>query len=162
MKSLKPLFCAIPFALCSVAASTASAASISPEGPFSTNAGLISVKSPSSFGAAVTCGIAFSGNVSSGVARIYNVNTTGGGQCFMQPVVVFPPWVLTAGPATTVTITNVSYKISSIPATNCGPTTIQVSWDPVTKTLIGANQPLSGNCTVVSLKFVAPSLTVNP
>ncbi len=163
MKSLKVLGCVTAFALCSVVASMASAATISPEGPFTTNPGSIIVKSPSSFGAAVTCGITFTGKVIGGVAMIYTANTTGSGQCFSQPVVIFPPWVLSATRGNTgLTMTNVSYKIQSIPATNCGPTSILVSWDPNTKTLSSANQSLSGNCTVVSLSVGAPSLTVNP
>lgn len=160
MKSLKTLVCATSFAMCFGAASVATAASVSPEGPFSTNAGTIVVKSPSSFGAAVTCGITFTGNVSGGVASINGASLTGGGLCSL-PTLTNIPWVLTAASATTGTVTNVGYKISSIPATNCGPTTINVAWTPGTKTLSAANQSLSGNCTVVSLSVVAPSLSVN-
>ncbi|NMY86926.1 protein activator of alkane oxidation PraB [Pseudomonas sp. WS 5411] len=162
MKSFKPLVCATSFALCSVVASMASAVTISPEGPFTTDPGSIVVKSPSSFGAAVTCGITFTGRVIGGVAMIYTVNTTGSGLCFMQPVVIVSPWVLTAESLTTGTMTNVIYKIPFVPTTNCGPTTIQLSWDPATKALSSANQSLSGNCTVVSLRVGAPTLTVNP
>ncbi|MGH8452205.1 alkane oxidation protein activator PraB [Pseudomonas sp.] len=161
MKSLKTLVCATSFAMCFGAASMASAASVSPDGPFSTNAGTIVVKSPSSFGAAVTCGITFTGNVSGGVASINGASLTGGGLCAL-PTLTNLPWVLTAASGTTGTVTNVGYKISSIPATNCGPTTIAVAWDPSSKTLSAANQSLSGNCTVVSLSVAAPSLTVNP
>jgi len=163
MKSLKPLVCASAFALCSVVSSMASAATISPEGPFTTNPGSIIVKSPSSFGAAVTCGITFTGKVIGGVATIYNAAITGGGLCILQPVVIFPPWVLSVTRGSTgLTMTNVSYKLQSIPTTNCGPTSILVSWDPNTKTLSSTNQSLSGNCTVVSLSVGAPTLTVNP
>jgi hypothetical protein len=161
MKSLKTLVCATSFAMCFGAASMASAASVSPDGPFSTNAGTIVVKSPSSFGAAVTCGITFTGNVSGGVASINGASLTGGGLCAL-PTLTNLPWVLTAASGTTGTVTNVGYKITSIPATNCGPTTIAVAWDPSSKTLSAANQSLSGNCTVVSLSVAAPSLTVNP
>lgn len=161
MKSLKTLVCATSFALCFGAASMASAASVSPDGPFSTNAGTIVVKSPSSFGAAVTCGITFTGNVSGGVASINGASLTCGGLCAL-PTLTNLPWVLTAATGTTGTVTNVGYKISSIPATNCGPTTIAVAWTPGTKTLSATNQSLTGNCTVVSLNVVAPTLTVNP
>ncbi|MBT2372276.1 alkane oxidation protein activator PraB [Pseudomonas fluorescens] len=160
MKSLKTLVCATSFAMCFGAASMATAASVSPEGPFSTNAGTIVVKSPSSFGAAVTCGITFTGNVSGGVASINGASLTGGGLCSL-PTLTNIPWVLTAASATTGTVTNVGYKIASVPATNCGPTTINVAWTPGTKTLSAANQSLSGNCTVVSLSVVAPTLSVN-
>ncbi|AZF37270.1 protein activator of alkane oxidation PraB [Pseudomonas sp. R4-39-08] len=161
MKSLKTLVCATSFAMCFGAASMASAASVSPDGPFSTNAGTIVVKSPSSFGAAVTCGITFTGNVSGGVASINGATLTGGGLCSL-PTLTNLPWVLTASTGTTGTVTNVGYKITSIPATNCGPTPIAVNWAAGTKTLSAANQSLSGNCTVVSLNVVAPTLTVNP
>ncbi|TSD77346.1 protein activator of alkane oxidation PraB [Pseudomonas sp. KBS0710] len=161
MKSLKTLVCATSFALCFGAASMASAASITPDGPFSTNPGTIVVKSPSSFGAAVTCGITFTGNVSGGVASINGATLTGGGLCSL-PTLTNLPWVLTAATGTTGTVTNVGYKITSIPATNCGPTPIAVAWTPGTKTLSAANQSLSGNCTVVSLSVVAPTLSVNP
>ncbi|AZF42429.1 protein activator of alkane oxidation PraB [Pseudomonas sp. R1-43-08] len=161
MKSLKTLVCATSFAMCFGAASMASAASVSPDGPFSTNAGTIVVKSPSSFGAAVTCGITFTGNVSGGVASINGATLTGGGLCAL-PKLTNLPWVLTASTGTTGTVTNVGYKISSIPATNCGPTPIAVTWAAGTKTLSAANQSLSGNCTVESLNVVAPTLTVNP
>ncbi|MCS3417580.1 protein activator of alkane oxidation PraB [Pseudomonas yamanorum] len=161
MKSLKTLVCATSFAVCFGAASMASAASISPDGPFSTSAGTIVVKSPSSFGAAVTCGITFTGNVSGGVASINGASLTGGGLCGL-PTLTNLPWVLTAATGTTGSVTNVGYKITSIPATNCGPTTIAVTWTPGSKTLSAANQALTGNCTVVSLSVVAPTLTVNP
>lgn len=161
MKSLKTLVCATSFALCFGAASMASAASITPDGPFSTNPGTIVVKSPSSFGAAVTCGITFTGNVSGGVASINGATLTGGGLCSL-PTLTNLPWALTAATGTTGTVTNVGYKITSIPATNCGPTPIAVAWTPGTKTLSAANQSLSGNCTVVSLSVVAPTLSVNP
>ncbi|MFC6300901.1 protein activator of alkane oxidation PraB [Pseudomonas sp. CCM 7893] len=160
MKSLKTLVCATSFAMCFGAASMATAASVSPEGPFSTNAGTIVVKSPSSFGAAVTCGITFTGNVSGGVASINGATLTGGGLCGL-PKLTNIPWVLTAASPTTGTVTNVGYQITSIPATNCGPTTIAVAWTAGTKTLSAASQALSGNCTVVSLSVVAPTLSVN-
>ncbi|MPQ87097.1 protein activator of alkane oxidation PraB [Pseudomonas sp. MAFF 730085] len=161
MKSLKTLVCATSFALCAGAASMASAASVAPEGPFSTSPGTLVVKSPSSFGAAVTCGITFTGTVSGGVASISGAALTGGGLCAL-PTLTNLPWVLTAATGTTGTVTNVGYKITSVPATNCGPTTIAVAWAPGTKTLSAANQSLSGNCSVVSLSVVAPTLTVNP
>ena len=161
MKSLKTLVCATSFALCFGAASMASAASITPDGPFTTNPGTIVVKSPSSFGAAVTCGITFTGNVSGGVASINGASLTGGGLCAL-PTLTNLPWVLTAATSTTGTVTNVGYKITSLPSTNCGPTPIAVAWTAASKTLSASNQSLSGNCTVVSLSVVAPTLTVNP
>jgi len=159
MKSLKTLVSLTALAVCMGAASMASAATITPDGPFSTSAGTIVVKSPSSFGAAVTCGITFTGNVSGGVATINGATLTGGGLCGL-PTLTNIPWVLTATSPTVGTVTNVGYKISSIPATNCGPTTIAVAWNAGSKKLTAANQSLSGNCTVVSLDVTAPTLTV--
>lgn len=161
MKSLKTLVCVASFAMCFGAASMANAAWISPEGAFSTSPGTIKVKSPSSFGAEVTCGITFTGTVSGGVASINGATLTGGGLCAL-PKLTNLPWVLYAGSATTGTVTNVGYDITSIPSTHCGPTPITVAWNPSTKTLSATNQALSGNCTVTSLSVDAPSLTVNP
>ncbi|WP_248750013.1 alkane oxidation protein activator PraB [Pseudomonas sp. MWU15-20650] len=159
MKSLKTLVCVASFALCFGAASMATAATITPDGPFSTSAGSIVVKSPSSFGAAVTCGITFTGNVSGGVASINGATLTGGGLCSL-PTLTNLPWVLTATAPTAGNVTNVGYKIASIPATNCGPTPIVVAWDAASKKLTATNQSLSGNCTVVSLDVTAPTLSV--
>ena len=162
MKSLKTLVCATSFALCFGAASMANAAWIGPEGTFKTDQGTIVVKSPSSFQAPVTCQITFEGSVNGGIASITKATVGGGGLCNL-PTMTNLPWVLVASPGgTTGTVTNVGYTINFVPATNCGPTTINVAWNASTKTLSASGQSLTGNCTVSSLSVAAPSLTVNP
>ncbi|MGB3124779.1 MAG: alkane oxidation protein activator PraB [Pseudomonas sp.] len=167
MKSFKTLVCVTSFALCVGAASMASAASISPEGPFTTTAGSIVVQSPSSFGGSVTCGITFSGVVSGGVATINNAALTGGGLCGLPTLksIPSPGWKLTALSGTTGQVENVGYTIKKtivIPATDCGPSTISVTWNAAAHTLTASNQALSGGCNIVSLTTTAAGLTVNP
>ncbi|EPL07146.1 protein activator of alkane oxidation PraB [Pseudomonas sp. TH05] len=175
MKGIKTLVSAAAIAVCLGAASMASAASIiikdpdAPtgpvDGPFSTSAGQIVVKSPSSLQAPVTCGITFTGNVSGGIATINGASLTGGGLCALPVLknIPSPGWVLTASSLTNGTVTNVGYTIASFPSTNCGPNTIAVTWNESTKTLSGSNIGLTGNCTIVSLSATAPKLSVtNP
>ncbi|WP_339415903.1 MULTISPECIES: alkane oxidation protein activator PraB [unclassified Pseudomonas] len=167
MKSLKTLVSLSALAVCMGAASMANAASISPEGPFTTTAGSIVVQSPSSFGGSVTCGITFSGTVSGGVATITNAALTGGGLCALPTLksIPSPGWVLTASSATEGKVANVGYTIKKtfiIPGTDCGPSSINVTWNASSHTLTAANQPLSGGCNIVSLTTTASGLTVNP
>lgn len=170
MKSLKTLVSLTALTVCMGAASMASAASISPEGPFTTTGGSIVVQSPSSFGGSVTCGITFSGTVSAGVATITNAALTGGGLCALPTLksIPAPGWVLTALPDTDGKkgkVANVGYTIKKtiiIPATDCGISTINVDWNPTTHTLTANNQALSGGCNIVSLTTTATGLTVNP
>ncbi|MCU7646368.1 alkane oxidation protein activator PraB [Pseudomonas piscis] len=161
MKGIKTLVSATAIAVCLGAASMANAATIVPNGAFTTSAGTIVVKSPSSFGAPVTCGITFSGNVSGGVATITGASLTGGGLCGLPKLknIPSPGWVLTANDLTNGTVTNVGFTVA-FPASNCGASTIAVKWDPATKTISANNQALSGNCSVDSLAVQAPGLSV--
>lgn len=169
MKSLKTLVCASSFALCFGAASMANAASIIPNGAFTTDPGTIVVTSPSSFGAPVTCGITFGGTVTGGVATITSASLTGGGLCGLPKLknIPSPGWVLTAtsfAPSTGIgagNVTNVGWTVA-FPASNCGPGTITVAWNQATKMLTAANQALSGSCAVQSLSVKAPSLSLAP
>ena len=173
MKSLKTLVSLSALAVCMGAASMANAVSISPDGAFSTSSGTIVVKSPSSFGAAVTCDITFKGNVTSGVATINDAKLTGGGLCDLPVLknIPTPGWVLTATSLSGGTVTNVGYTITKplIPLTDCGPDTINVTWNNSTHALTANNQTLTGhtsgtspNCVVQSLTVTAPSLTIVP
>ncbi|AYG08328.1 protein activator of alkane oxidation PraB [Pseudomonas fluorescens] len=169
MKSLKALVRVSSFALLFGAASMASAVSIIPEGPFTTEAGTIVVTSPSSFGAPITCGVTFGGNVSAGVATITSATLTGGGLCNLPKMknVPSPGWVLTAtsyNASTGIgsgTVSNVGWTVA-FPSSNCGPGTLNGEWNQATRTLTGKNQPLSGNCAVQSLTVKVPSLSVAP
>ncbi|HCT07856.1 MULTISPECIES: alkane oxidation protein activator PraB [unclassified Pseudomonas] len=168
MKSLKTLVSLTALAVCMGAASMASAQSFSPANQsFTTNSGgTITVKSPSSFGAAVTCNISFTGKVRAdgSAADITAATVSGSNQLCSLPHLTNLPWVLSpAG-----TVTNVGYTIAAIPplipATNCGPSTIAVALSNVTggAALSATNQPLSGSCTVVTLSVTAPGVSIVP
>jgi hypothetical protein len=170
MKSLKTLVCVGSFALCFGAASMASAATITPNGSFTTSAGTITVTSPSSAGLPVTCGITFSGTVASGIATITSASLTGGGLCSLPTLknLPSPGWVLgmsTFDPVTnkgTGAVANVGWTVA-FPASNCGAGSINVVWDEGTQTLsTPSSQSLSGNCAVQSLSVKAPTLHVTP
>lgn len=173
MKGFKTLVSASSFALCMGAASLASAATIGAPGTlFETPGGSITVKSPSSYQAAVTCSINFKGRVNNdGTATIYDATVSGSNPlCGLPKMKGFPTpgWVLSLatnpdGTVTKGTVTNVGYTIAFVPATNCGPTNIDVLWNGTT--LSANNQLLSGNCTVSSLSVTpvsTPPLTVTP
>lgn len=164
MKSLKTLVCVTSFALCFGAASMASAASVSPNGPFTTSAGTIVVTSPSSSGLPITCGVTFGGTVAGGVATITSASLSGGGLCSLPTLknIPSPGWVLSATSLTTGTVANVGWTVV-FPASNCGAGTINVVWNDSTQTLTTpSSQPLSGNCAVQSLSVKAPTLHVVP
>lgn len=178
MKSLKTLVSLSALAVCMGAASMAGAASFSPVGKtFQTDAtGTIVVKSPSSFGAAVTCKAVFSGTVrSDGKADITNVVVSPGSSTLCNlPQITGLPWLLTPVTTTSGTATNVGYTITSvpplIPGTSCGPSIINVALASTTGpldsdktiTLTAANQALSGGCTVQSLNVKATGVTIVP
>ncbi|KAA8563474.1 hypothetical protein FX985_03543 [Pseudomonas extremaustralis] len=171
MKSLKTLVSLSALAVCMGAASAANAFSISPNGPFSAN-GTISVQSPSSFGATVNCGVTFGGTVASGIATITSASLTGGGLCALPTLknIPTPGWVLTPTSLTGGTVSGVGYTIASsflFPATDCGPTTINVNYNNTTHVLSAAGQTLTGhttgsgnqNCTITSLNVTVTSPT---
>jgi len=145
----------------------ASAASFSPVNQaFTTTGGSITVKSPSSFGAAVTCNIQFTGKVRAdgSAADITAATVSGSSQLCSLPKMTNLPWVLSpAG-----TVTNVGYTIAAIPplipATNCGPSTIAVTLANVAggASLAASNQALTGGCTVVTLGVTATGVSLVP
>ncbi|NVZ12348.1 MULTISPECIES: alkane oxidation protein activator PraB [unclassified Pseudomonas] len=167
MKSLKTLVSLTALTVCMGAASMASAATITPNGAFTTNAGTIVVTSPSSLGLPVTCGITFSGTVTGGVATITGATLTGGGLCAVPVLknIPSPGWVLTAtafNAGTGIgagTVTGVGWTIT--PGSDCGPSPLTVAWNQSTHTLSASSQTVSGNCSVRSLSVVAPTLSLN-
>lgn len=169
MKSLKTLVCVTSFALSFGAASMASAASIVPNGPFTNLTGTITVLSPSS-SAPVTCTLTASGTVAGGVATISSASFTGGILCPLAQLKSLPTpgWVLTATSLSAGTLSNVGYVINGapplIPRSDCGPTSIAVTWNQSTHVFGATNQTLlgqgTGNCTIQSLTVNAPGLTV--
>ncbi|MGY2196428.1 alkane oxidation protein activator PraB [Pseudomonas gingeri] len=171
MKGIKTLVSATAIAVCLGAASMANAVSITPAGTYSPLAsGTITVKSPSSLQAAVTCNISFDGTVNAdGTVDITGASVSGSNQLCGLPKMKIPPaWKLTATSLTGSTavgnVTNVGYTITfpPFPATNCGPSTIAVAFDNTTHKLTASNQALSGSCTVVTLDVTASALTVIP
>ncbi|MFC3942843.1 protein activator of alkane oxidation PraB [Pseudomonas gingeri NCPPB 3146 = LMG 5327] len=174
MKGIKTLVSVTAIAACLGAASMATASTINPDGPFSTTAGSITVRSPSSFGGAITCGITFTGTVTGGVASITGASLTGGGLCGV-PVLTGLPWTLTATSGTTASVTNVGYNIAKTflyPATQCGPSPLSLNWNATSHvlSLATAGQTLTGhttgtgdqNCYVDALSVTAGSITVTP
>nr|WP_314563524.1 alkane oxidation protein activator PraB [uncultured Pseudomonas sp.] len=170
MKSLKTLVSLSALAVCMGAASMASAATITPEGSFTTSAGTIVVTSPSSFGAPVTCGITFGGTVKDGKATITAASLTGGGLCNLPTLknIPAPGWGLSitsfnaASGLGAGVVNNVGWTVA-FPASNCGAGSINVNWNQATHTLTTpSSQSLSGSCAVQSLSVTAPSLTVVP
>ncbi|WP_411388788.1 alkane oxidation protein activator PraB [Pseudomonas sp. MPB23] len=176
MKSLKTLVSLSALVVCMGAASMANAFSISPNGSFSTTGGTITITSPSSFGAAVTCGINFSGTITGGVATISSASLTGGGLCGLPVLknIPSPGWVLSATSLTTGTVSGVGYTIAKsllFPATDCGGTDVlNATYDNGTNTLTLTNQTLTGhttgssnqNCTIQNLSVKVPGVTIVP
>ncbi|MDY7532797.1 alkane oxidation protein activator PraB [Pseudomonas sp. Bout1] len=172
MKRLNAFVYIGSFALCVATASMASAAGFSPAGAaFTTSAGAtLTVKSPSMFGAAITCNIQLSGVVrgDGSAADILTASVSGSNALCRLPSLTHLPWVLTppASGSGNGVLANVGYAIpaSSLPGTQCGPTAIVASqangaggFD-----VTAANQVLSGNCTVVSLSAHIPNVIIVP
>ena len=165
MKSFKTLVCVSSFALCFGAASMASAASITPNGAFTTDSGTIVVKTPSAPND-ITCNVIFKGNVAAGVATITSATLSGPVLCTVPTLknIPSPGWGLTATSFDTTTqkgtgvVTGVGWIIV-FPVSNCGPGPLNVVWDEPTQTLsTTGSQSLSGNCFVRSLNVKAPTL----
>eukprot|EP01132_Coremiostelium_polycephalum_P014516 gene14516-17618_t len=163
MKSFKTLVCVTSFALCFGAASMAGAATISPAGAAFTTAagGTITVKSPSSFGAAVTCNISFTGavNAAGTGASINSAAVSGSNPLCNLPTMTNLPWVLTP-PATGIspgTATNVGYKIAaSVQAANRWP--VVAPW-LITRGKAGASEEALVRCRLTKS---ADNMAVTP
>ena len=165
MKSFKTLVCVTSFALCFGAASMATAATIGPVNTnFTTPGGTITVKSPSSLQAPVTCTINFAGKVNAnGTASITNATVSGSSPLCSLPKMKFPAggWLLTATSTSAGNVQSVGYTIDSAIDTDCGPSTIQVGWTGTA--LTATNQALAPNCTVTNLLVTpTPALTITP
>ncbi|MFC6300900.1 hypothetical protein GNF76_16010 [Pseudomonas sp. CCM 7893] len=139
----------------------ASAASFVPPGMFSGAGGTITIKTPTTFGSPVTCGISVNGSIGEFTEpRITGVSITGAGVCGLLKA-NYLSWPLRADSLTSGYLSEVGFTIKGIlPATNCGFGTMNINWNNVSKRLTVSNQALSGNCTVVSLEIVLPSLSI--
>jgi len=172
MKRLKAFVYIGSFALCIGTASMASAAGFSPAGAAftSSSGGTITIKSPTTFGAAITCNIQFSGLVrgDGSAADIFSASVSGSSALCRLPNLTNLPWVLTppASVSGNGVLANVGYAIpaSSLPGTQCGPTAIVASQANGAGgiDLAAANQVLSGFCTVVSLSTHIPNVIIVP
>ena len=90
----------------------ANAYSITPVNTNFTAPGTISVKSPSSYQAAVNCGATFTAIVdAAGAAKIREVGIAGGGLCSLLKITGLP-WTLTATGDTAGSEANVGYTIA--------------------------------------------------
>lgn len=169
MKSLKALVSLTALTVCMGAASMATAATIAPAGAaFSTPAGSITVTSPASFGAPVTCSIVFTGTVaaSGANASITGATVSGSNPLCGVPVLLGLPWTLTANTATgpdtfAGTVSGVNFKIVS----NCAsaPATINVVYNNSTHTITVPSAQTVGSCKITALTATpSPTLTVNP
>lgn len=175
MKSLKTLVSLSALAVCMGAASMANAVSITtPPGQPNTftATGSLTVKSPSSFQQPITCTVKFGGSVTGGIASIATVTVSGSNALCGLPRITGTPWTLTATSLSGTTgggnVTNVGYSIPGTllyPASNCGPSTVTVSYNNTTGVLTAnpGNQSLGTGCTLVSLSVTAtPILTIVP
>jgi len=171
MKSLIALVKAGSIVLCLGLGAVANAASFSPPGAILTTSsgGTITIKSASTFGAAVNCSFAFTGVVEPEGAglRINTVSLSGGAICALyQPTDL--PWRLTRTSIATGQITGMALTYATTspawPATHCAPSTVSVSLanTPGGLSVGASNQALTGGCTIVSLGAVAPGITVLP
>jgi len=169
MKSLKTLVSLSALAVCMGAASMANAVSLSPLNTGFTAAGTITVKSPTSFQAAITCDVTFTGNVDGvGKGQITGDVVGGSNDLCHRPVITGTPWVLSAtslsGVVAAGNVTGVGYNITlpPLPATACGPSTITVGYNNTSHVLTATNQPLAPNCTVQNLSVTVTSATSTP
>ncbi|NVZ50507.1 protein activator of alkane oxidation PraB [Pseudomonas sp. B6002] len=171
MKSLKTLLMAGALTLCASATSIASAGTFSPYNmPFTTVGGTITLKSPSTFGAALTCAIQLTGHIAhDGLVAYYSSATITGTNALCSLYKMNDmPMVLTSITGSAGTLSNVSFTVVGappiIPATHCSAATISVSVfnDAGGLTSVANNQVLPGSCTVLSMRVAAPGVGVTP
>ncbi|WP_420359275.1 alkane oxidation protein activator PraB [Pseudomonas kairouanensis] len=171
MKISNALVSTVLIMLCCGTVSQVNAATFSPVGlGFSSSANAtITMKSPASWGAEVTCGIQLfaTGRPDGSALDINSVNLSGTSALCSQAQMGSLPWVLTPTSATTAVLTRVDYRVSGsilFPATNCGPSSINVHMSNGAGgfNATASNQWLAGNCTVVSLNFTAFPLIIVP
>ncbi|UMZ14892.1 protein activator [Pseudomonas sp. MPFS] len=148
MQSIKTLVSVASFAICLGAASMASAATISPAGPFSAP-GSITVTSPASFNQPVTCNINFTGTVNGPNATITGATVNGANPLCGVPVLLNLPWTLTPANATSGTVSGVNFKI--INDCSATPVTINIAWNNGTNTLSVPSAQTVGKCKITAL-----------
>jgi hypothetical protein len=151
----------------------ASAATFSSPGlQFTTSpTGTITLKTPSSFGASVTCRIQLTGGVrlDGSAADIQYVRFSGTEPlCQRIQMNNGATWKLTPTTLTTGDLSNVGFVITAllpiIPASNCGPATISVGLvnGPGVVNVSALNMYLPGSCAVASLNVAIPATSIIP
>ncbi|WP_124378193.1 alkane oxidation protein activator PraB [Pseudomonas synxantha] len=140
--------------------SVALAAEFSPAGPFTSAAGTLTIRTPSTFGSPLTCGLTVAGNVSAftGV-HINTFSITGPGFCSLLKTTVLG-WRVNAFSPTSALVDDVGFSITIPPATHCGPNQIYASWNYASHQLTVFNQALSGNCTLERMELTLPTLSI--
>ncbi|MFL9871960.1 alkane oxidation protein activator PraB [Paraburkholderia megapolitana] len=163
MKSLKMrVLGGAVIVMCAAFSAATFAATIGPAGTSFSATG--SIITSTQFYANSGCGITVSGVVASdgSYAQINSAAITDGGVCGL-PVLNGLPWKLVATSATTFSIENFGFGYAISGLGECGPSTINGSWNVAANTLTTSNQPLGGKCTVNYLSIKAsPALTVSP
>lgn len=171
MKISNALVSTVLIMLCCGTVSQVNAATFSPvgQGFISSGNATITMKSPASWGAEVTCAIQLlgSGRPDGSALDITVVSLSGTSALCSQARMGNFPWVLTPTSATTAVLTGVDYRVTGsilFPATNCGPSSINVHMSNGAGgfDVSASNQWLANNCTVVSLNFKAFPLIIVP
>ncbi|WP_248750014.1 alkane oxidation protein activator PraB [Pseudomonas sp. MWU15-20650] len=143
-------------------ASVAQAFQFVPAGPFTSAAGVLKIKTPSSFGATLTCALSMSGEVSAFTGlKITSVSITGPGICSLLKA-KYLSWPVSANSLSSVNISDMGFSLvgSVLPPSNCGVSEINANWNPANKSVTASNQALSGNCTIEQLDIVFPALSL--
>ncbi|MDE1909514.1 MAG: protein activator of alkane oxidation PraB [Pseudomonas sp.] len=177
MKSINVLVCATYLAMFFGTISVANGAIFTPAGAtFTTSFGsTITLKTPSSFGAAVTCNVQLSGKVRPDGSAIDIGNAWISGSnplcmlsgMFSVPGMLMPPFSVFGSNGTLI---NIGYTITGappiIPNSNCGLNTIFVTLANAPGnggvSLDANNQSLSGTCTIVSFNTSFPGISIAP
>lgn len=108
-------------------------------------------------GITISCTSTFNGNVNGGsTADITSASFSGSNILCYSISAANLPWTLTATSTTTATVSGVQVNT---PLGNCGPSTINATWDNSTKKFTFTSQSLSGGCTVSGV-LTAPLIDV--
>lgn len=173
MNRLNTFICTGLFALCATVPWMSSAATFTNPGSLFTSSptGTITLKTPSSFGASVTCRIQLTGGVRlDGSAADIQYARFSGTEPLCQRIQMNngATWKLTPTTLTTGDLSNVGFVITAllpiIPASNCGPATISVGLvnGPGVVNVSALNMYLPGSCAVASLNVAIPATSITP
>lgn len=150
----------------------ASAATFSSPGmQFTTSpTGTITLKSPSSFGAAVNCNIQLTGGVRADASAIdiQHIRVSGTAALCQRIQMNNLVWKITPTSLTGGTVSNVGLFVAGIPplipVSDCGPATVSLGLGngPGVVNVWAMNMYLPGNCNVASLNVAIPNTSIIP